>query len=148
MIIAFAIVTIAISCTEQRYVQRCQTLTSTGVTYWLEPCFINETITEGGVDKEFTVTIKQNSSTYSAYGFSVYGYGVGFPTYGMLSMPASGGASDDQILKMHFSTKCFVADCKNPKVYKGYLPIKVFVRETGLDSILRLPITLVVNPRK
>ncbi len=113
-----------------------------GVTYSLDPCTINASMVKGGGDKPFSVKI--NTSTINPlYGFSVFGYGVGFPTYGIIGT-SSGGAQGSTTLDFEFKESVL-----EKGVYKGYLPIHIFNGSEmgGEDSThyLRLKIILKVN---
>jgi hypothetical protein len=116
--------------------------------YWLEPSSINVEITEKDVDAEFSFTIHQE--TTGLYGFSIHGYGVGFPTYAILANENSGGAKGNQVIHAKVTNAVFTADGTKSKKYTAYLPIHIYLgSETGRDSnFLKLPITITVKPKK
>lgn len=130
------------SIAQKEKVEPCQILAVGGVNYSLSPCTITTTMIHGEGDKEFTVLLIPNKPTAS-YGFSVRGYGEGFPTYGIMTIGASsGGASGTVTLKIRLSDKEL-----SPKIYNGYLPIHVFLgSETGLDqNYLNLKVNVTVK---
>jgi hypothetical protein len=119
-------------------------ITVNGAVYTLGTNAIVATMIHGQGDKSFEVALHG----HGLYGFSVYGYGVGFPTYGIIADTASGGVVDDFTLKLHFSDAYLSPDGDMPKTYSGYLPIHVFQgSETGFDTnYFRLPVTVTVLP--
>ena len=116
-------------------------LTVNKVTYELRPCSINDTIV-ARQNKEFTFLIV-TSTVNPSYGFSVYGYGHGFPDYGIISTPSSGGSGGTETITIKFN-----GGALSPHTtYDGYLPIHIYEgSETGLDSnFLKLKVHLVVK---
>ena len=113
-----------------------------GVTYSVSPCTINDTLIHGNGDKPFTVVIK-TSTLNPLYGFSVFGYGVGFPTYGITGV-SSGGAQGNTTLNLNFRDGVL-----KKGLYKGYLPIHIFNGSEmgGEDSTryLKVIINLIVK---
>ncbi len=134
-----------INCTASRAFPACNTVTISGKTYKLSPCNLTATMVDGQGDKTFTTTIVATGS----YGFSVYGYGNGFPTYGILG-DSSGGAYGNQTLNFHFSDSILNSDGISPKTYNGYLPIHIYQgSETGTDNnYLNFNINLTVTMRQ
>jgi hypothetical protein len=117
-----------------------------GIRYTLDPCSINETITEGDADKHFKITVKQSKVT--TYGFTVYGYGEGLPTYGILTDVSSGGNVGNLVMNAYFSNNVFKANGQSPKVYTGYLPIKIIsFNGEKVSKFLKLQTTLTVKPK-
>ncbi|MEI8249141.1 MAG: hypothetical protein WCG07_01445, partial [Candidatus Taylorbacteria bacterium] len=98
----------------------------------------------GHGDKAFEVLLHGSD----LYGFSVRGYGVGFPTYGIIPDTASGGVMGDIMLRLHFNDNYLNPDGDKPKTYSGYIPIHVFQgSETGFDTnFVYLSVTLTVYP--
>jgi hypothetical protein len=126
-----------------------QVLTLNGNTYWLEPASIIDTIEAGGEDKFFDFKI--NQKTPEMYGFTVIGYGKGFPLYALMPHEATSAAKGQQIIHVKISNRELKGDDTKPKTYTGYLPIHIYLgSDTGPDSVncLRLPVTLVVLPTK
>lgn len=123
-----------------------QGVTINGITYTLSPCSISTSMTDGQGDKNFTATIIASTAN-SSFGYSTRGYGVGFPTYGILG-GGSGGAAGNTSLNLHFSDKVLSSDGSQPHTYSGYLPIHIFQgSETGNDNnFLNLNVNLTVNP--
>ena len=115
-----------------------------GITYSLGTNAIVATMVHGHGDKAFEVPLHGSD----LYGFSVRGYGVGFPTYGIIADTASGGVMGDINLKLHFNDSYLNPDGDKPKTYSGYIPIHVFQgSETGFDTnFVYLPVTLTVYP--
>ena len=124
-----------------------QNVTVNGITYTLNPMTINETMIDGQGDKIFSTTIITPSSAV-LYGFQVYGYGIGFPTYGIIGDATSGGASGNKTLTLRFKDSVLSADGNQPKVYSGCIPIGIYTGSaTGNNiSYLYLNINLTVNP--
>jgi peptidoglycan hydrolase-like protein with peptidoglycan-binding domain len=121
----------------------CQPVTINGITYSLSPCPIAESMTDGQGNKSFSFTINGQGS----YGFSVYGYGVGFPTYGILGNEVSGGVIGNKTLNMYFNNDYLSSETASPKTYSGYLPIRIFQGSAGPnDPYINLGITLTVLP--
>ena len=120
------------------------TVTVNGSTYSLDPNAIVATMVHGKGNKDFAVTIRGSG----LYGFSVHGYGVGFPTYGIIADTASGGADGDFTLRLHFNDSYLMPDGDKPKTYSGYIPIHIFQgSETCFDTnYLNLSVTLTVYP--
>ncbi len=98
-----------------------QSVTIDGIKYSLSPCSITMSMIDGEGDKNFSTTIMASGG----YGFSVYGYGNGFPVYSILGV-SSGGASGNTALDLHFNDSVLSSDGDKPKVYSGYLPINVY----------------------
>jgi hypothetical protein len=123
-----------------------QSLTINGTTYTISPCSINVTMTDGQGDKNFSTTITAVGAS-PLFGYSTRGYGVGFPTYGILG-GGSGGVNGATTLNLHFKDSVLSADGKSPKTYSGYLPIHIFQgSETGFDNnFLNLNVSATVNP--
>ena len=118
-----------------------QSVTLNKVTYELRPCFISDTIATSQ-NKEFTFLIVP-STVNPSYGFSVYGYGHGFPDYGIIATPSSGGSRGTETIRIKFN-----GNALSPHTtYDGYLPIHIYEgSETGLDSnFLKLKVHLVVK---
>ncbi len=122
----------------------CTPITINGTTYSLSPCTITATMVHGQGNKSFSATIVGSGS----YGFSTRGYGVGFPTYGIIANTASGGAQGSFPLNLYFNDSYLTANGNQSQTYTGYLPIHIFQgSETGNDNnFLNLGITLTVNP--
>jgi peptidoglycan hydrolase-like protein with peptidoglycan-binding domain len=123
-----------------------QSLTINGTTYTISPCSINLSMTDGQGDKNFSTTITATGANTS-FGYSTRGYGVGFPTYGILG-GGSGGASGNTTLNLRFSDANLSANGTQSKIYTGYLPIHIFQgSETGNDNnFLNLNVNTTVNP--
>ena len=119
-------------------------ITVNGTTYSLGTNAIIATMIHGQGDKAFEVPLHGKG----LYGFSVYGYGVNFPTYGIIPDTASGGVLDNCTLRLHFNDSYLVPDGDKPRTYVGYIPIHVYQgSETGFDTnFLHLPVTLTVYP--
>ena len=126
----------------------CPSLTLEGVVYKVAPCLIEDTIREGDPDKSFEIILTE--SDRKSYSYTVHGYGVGFPTYGIICNEASGGASWSTTIHGRFVNNIFHADGKVPRVYSGYLPIHIYLEsENGRDNnYIKLPVTLTVLPKK
>jgi hypothetical protein len=122
----------------------CTPITINGTTYSLSPCTITATMVHGQGNKNFSATIVGSG----LYGFSTRGYGVGFPTYGIIANTASGGAQGSFPLGLYFNDSYLTANGDQPKTYTGYLPVHIFQgSETGNDNnFLNLGITLTVYP--
>ena len=123
-----------------------QTLTIGGTTYTISPCSINLSMIDGQGDKNFSVTITATGANTS-FGYSTLGYGVGFPTYGILG-GGSGGVNGSTTLNLHLSDAYLSADGNQPKSYVGYLPVHIFQgNETGSDgNFLNINVNATVNP--
>ena len=124
----------------------CQ-VTLEGITYQLSPCEINASMTDGAGDKEFSFKIDQVSETRS-YGFGVYGYGEGFPTYGIITTPSSGGALGDVSFRSVLKDQYLNSESGQTNKYAGYLPIKVYYGSagTGVEKTLKLMVNVDVSP--
>ncbi|MFA6295223.1 MAG: peptidoglycan-binding protein [Candidatus Paceibacterota bacterium] len=122
----------------------CSPITVDGKTYSLSPCNITATMVDGQGNKSFSATIVGSGG----YGFSTRGYGVGFPTYGIIANTASGGVGGSFPLSLYFNDKYLSANGDQPRTYTGYLPIHIFHgSETGYDNnFLYLGVTLTVLP--
>ena len=122
-------------------------VTVAGITYTISPTSINETLSNGQGNKNFSAVITP-STAGASYGFSVYGYGIGFPTYGIIANTASGGAVGNTTLSFYFNNNYLSANSNQYKAYSGCLPIHIFTgSETGYDTnYLYLPVNLIVNP--
>ena len=123
-----------------------QSLTIGGTTYTLSPCSVSETMIDGQGNKNFSTTITVSSGN-PLFGYSVRGYGEGFPTYGIVGA-GSGGANGNTTLNLSFNDNYLSANGSQPKTYSGYLPIHIFQgSETGSDNnYLNLNLNLTVNP--
>lgn len=124
-----------------------QVVTIDNAQYTISPCQINATMIDGRGDISFSANIIPKNS--SGYGFGVYGYGVGFPTYGVLTDgTASGGASGTTTLKFKFTDQVLSANGASPKTYTGYLPIGIYHGSANGSQIsyLNLNLNLTVNP--
>ena len=101
-----------------------------------------------GHDTDVSFNVSPKAPVNHPYGFSVYGYGQNMPTYGVISNPASGGASGSQYLTLHLQSKYFpkkvTVGCST---YSGWLPIHIFHgSETGRDTnFIKLPITVMIK---
>jgi len=124
----------------------CQ-ITLDNTVYKLSPCEIKTSMVDGAGDKEFSFKIDQISETRS-YGFGVYGYGEGFPTYGIITTPSSGGASGDVSFKAVLKDQYLNSESNQTKKYTGYLPIKVYYGSagTGVEKTLKLMVDVDVSP--
>ena len=128
--------------------RHCPTTTVAGHTYTTDPCSITVTMIAGKDDKQFTFSIVPDN--FVNYGFSVYGYGFGFPTYSLMSDVSSGGARGTQFITVKIKNKFLPLSYDGKKkVYKGYLPIHIYQgSETGLDTnFLKLPVTVTILPK-
>jgi hypothetical protein len=125
-------------------VAKLESVTVNGAIYTLEPSVINFKMIETHGNKNFSATIHGKGP----YGFSVYGYGFGFPTYGIIPDTSSGGVFDDFKLKFYFNDSVLHADGDKPHTYSGYIPIHVYQgSENGFDTnYLKLKINLTVYP--
>ena len=112
-----------------------------GITYTLSPKNITVNMIHGQGDKYFTVLLIP--SDLVEYGFSVYGYGEGFPDYGIMSDVSSGGAGGTVTIKIRINESALSPNT----VYKGYLPIHVYLgSETGADhNFLKLALNVTVK---
>ncbi len=143
----FSFVFLSFSCKKDSIAQKekvepCQILKLGDVEYSLSPCVINTTMIQGEGDKEFTILLVPSKPTVN-YGFSVRGYGEGFPTYGIMTIgSSSGGASGTVTLKIRINAKAL-----SQRTYDGYLPIHVFLgSETGFDqNYLNLKVNVTVK---
>lgn len=123
-----------------------QSVTINGTTYTLSPCTIAASMIDGRGNKNFSTTIVSSGGSTSSYGYGVQGYGVGFPTYGILG-GTSGGASGNTTLNLYFNDNNLSADGAQSKTYSGYLPIRIYQdSSSGNDSYLYLNLNLAVNP--
>jgi len=122
-------------------------VTINGTTYTLSPCNINLIMTDGQGNKDFTTTVVSNGGSSSTFGYSVHGYGVGFPTYGILG-GTSGGAVGNTTLHLTFNDSYLSANGNQPQTYTGYLPIHIYQgSEASTDNnYLNLNVTVTVNP--
>ncbi len=114
-----------------------QSVTINGTNYTLSPCSINMTMIDGQGDKNFTSSILGTG----VYGYSVRGYGVGFPTYGIIPNTSSGGANGNANLSFTFKDSYLT-----PGTYTGYIPVHIFQGSEGTDNnYLNLNVNLTVN---
>jgi hypothetical protein len=117
----------------------CSSVSINGTTYTLSPCSMNVTMSKSAGNKNFSTMIIPSAS--GSYGFSVYGYGNGFPNYGIIANTSSGDTSGKQELNMYFN-----ASYLNIGTYTGYLPIKVYQSsESSSEKELDLSIDLTVT---
>lgn len=114
--------------------------------YRLEPCSLTTEMIDGTGNKNFSFNIVQEGERRS-YGFSVYGYGVNFPTYAILGGSSSGGAIGNLRIDKYFNDGVLSATGPEKGIYKGYLPIKVYHGSaTGSNQYeLRLNLNLTVK---
>jgi hypothetical protein len=127
---------------------QCPSVIIDNITYALSPCEVTTEMVDGQGDKNFSFTITQKNEK-SFYGFGVYGYGVGFPDYGVQTITSGGGAIGDFVINGYFDDKALQADGSNEKKYQGYLPINVYHGSaTGNTNKheLRFNIKLTVKP--
>lgn len=118
----------------------CSPITVNGVVYSLSPCTISMTMPHGQGNKNFSTTIVGNGQ----YSFSVYGYGDGFPTYGILG-GLSGSATGNKTLNLYFNDSYLpLLNGNQIKTYSGYLPI--IISQGGATGTLNLGVNLVVTP--
>lgn len=123
----------------------CPTVTIDNSTYHLEPCSLTYDMVDGSGDQPFEFTIVQEGES-AVYGFTVYGYGEGFPTYGITGV-SSGGAQGNKTLALNFRDTYLNSEGNQPKVYSGYLPIQIYHGSWSPDyEELQFTITLTVNP--
>lgn len=117
------------------------------VTYTLNPCSIDTFMNDTLGNKNFSTTIISSDGS-SSYGFSVKGYGVGFPDYGILGA-SSGGARGNTPINLYFNDSYLSSDGPSSKIYSGYLPIHIFQGSEGSDNnYLQLKINLRVDAQK
>ena len=122
------------------------TLVLDNSTYELYPCELNTSMVDGAGNVDFKFHIIQRGAPVS-YGFSVYGYGEGFPTYGTIGT-SSGGAQGNTTISRYFNDDYLNFDPSNP-VYSGYLPIKIYHGSaSGNDPELRFNINLGMLPEE
>lgn len=123
--------------------ETCPVINVDGVEYSLDPCSITMSMVDGKGDVGFYTTIIGSG----LYGFSRYGYGVGFPVYSVLGI-SSGGATGNHDLNFYFKDGVLSSEGDKPKVYEGYLPIHIYHgSETGFDNnFLNLKLKLTVLP--
>ena len=127
---------------------KCSTVTVDGHTYTTDPCSIEIEMVHGKGDKQFTFSIVPDDFIH--YGFSVHGYGFGFPTYGMISNVSSGGARGTQYITVNVHDQYLPLDNNGKtKKYSGYVPIHIYQgSETGRDTnFIKLPITITVKEK-
>lgn len=126
-----------------------RSITVDGVNFTLSPQTIEMTMVDGEGDKSFSTTIKSSVNPHF-FGFSVFGYGEGLPTYAILGV-SSGGARGDTLLNLSFTDSVLNTDGKNPKVFNGRLPIHIYhgseMGGEGEDRFLFLEIKLTVIPK-
>jgi len=129
-------------------VSACQTITIGNSRYRLEPCNIKAEMIDGSGNKNFNFTIVQEGEK-TVYGFTVYGYGVRFPTYGILGGYSSGGARGSLLMNKYFNDNVLRANGMSPMRYSGYLPIKIYHGSAiaANQKELRLNINLLVNSK-
>ncbi|MCC7004303.1 peptidoglycan-binding protein [Candidatus Nomurabacteria bacterium] len=123
----------------------CPSILINGSTYSLDPCSVTLSMVDGQGDKTFTSKIVGSG----LYGFSVHGYGEGFPTYGIMSSPSSGGAFGNTSLNFTLNDNYLSSNGGSSKTYSGYMPIHIFQgSETGNDNnYLNLKVNLTVLPK-
>ena len=125
------------------------TMEVAGATFTLDTCGYEFTITEGGDDQNFVVTLL---SDVPSFGFNVHGYGEGFPTYAFISNESSGASSRNQQFHIKLTNSVFKSDSGRTKVYSGNLLICVqmwdAVGHSQDQRCLALPLTVTVKPRK
>lgn len=127
-------------------VNACPTVTIDNATYRLDPCVMNLNLSDGSGNVYFYPKIVQTGQIRS-YGFSVYGYGVGFPTYGILANTASGGAYGNQTLQIYLND-AYLNTNVTTTTYSGYLPIRVYHQSGGVGAQeLKLNLTVKVTPK-
>lgn len=128
------------------------TITVDSTKFTVDPGYIEATIYEGEKDKKFTFKIVPvTDMNLHSYGFTVFGYGNGFPTYGVLTDIASGGASGIVYITGTFSSEVFKLDKPDqPKVFMAKLPIRIYHGSASRfnQQFLYLPIKLTVIPKK
>ncbi|MEY2664255.1 MAG: hypothetical protein RIT04_63 [Candidatus Parcubacteria bacterium] len=117
-----------------------------GTTYSLSTNQVVASMVDGEGNKNFGVTVRGNVP----FGFSVHGYGNGFPTYGIIAETASGGVDGAFNIQLYFNDSYLSADGDKPRVYSGHLPIHIYQgSETGFDTnFLYLKVVLTVYPAK
>jgi hypothetical protein len=117
-------------------------ITIDGTTYWLEPCSITDSMIKGKDNKPFAFTI-MTTNPGGHYGFTVYGYGQGFPDYAILET-GSGGARGNTVINEYFNNEVFSA-----RTYEGYLPILIYPNmdfsRADSTNTLKLKIKLIVK---
>ena len=102
-----------------------------GIAYSLSTNYVSASMVHGQGNKNFEISLHGSG----LYGFSVYGYGDGFPTYGIIADTASGGVINDTVLKLHFNDTYLVPEGNRPKTYSGTLPIHIYQEsENGFDT--------------
>lgn len=118
--------------------------------YSLSPCSMDKILIDQNGDVPFgpiTITQKTNDGKAKTYNYSVYGYGVGFPAYGVIGDTSSGGATGNFILRnFHFNDDSLFADYPGARNYEGYLPIKITDSASGQTGELDLQLKAGVNP--
>ncbi len=124
-------------------VQCPQSTTFNGVTYSLEPCSVETTMVHGQGNRAVSTNIMVSTSTL--YGFTVYGYGIGFPTYGVSSNTSSGGAQGNEPLSLRFIDSYLPIEGGQAKTYSGYIPIDVDDSQ-GNTGHLYLKMKVTVTP--
>ncbi|MEN9604737.1 MAG: hypothetical protein RJB39_422 [Candidatus Parcubacteria bacterium] len=123
-----------------------QSLTVGTNTFTLGECTLNLTMTDGAGNKDFNIRVIP-SDVNKSFGFSVYGYGEGLPTYGSLGT-ASGGAHGITNIPRYLNDSYLAADGNNPKVYTGYFKIHIYEgSESGDTNFLYQNFRVTVNPR-
>ena len=112
-----------------------------GINYSISPCSIIDTLIDGKGDKVFSATIIP-SLAIATYGFTVFGYGEGFPVYSIMADPSSGGTQGSQQIYFAFKDKVLTKG-----TYEGYIPIHLFRgSDTENDSnFLKIKIKLIVK---
>lgn len=121
------------------------TTTVNGILYTTDiPALVVEM--KSGRDTTVMFTIVQTERRL--YGFSVHGYGVGMPIYGLIADVSSGGAVGQQVIGVRAHSSVFPLENGKRKTYTGYLPIHIYEgSETGLDSnYIKLPVRVTVYP--
>lgn len=125
-----------------------------GVEYTLSPCTVVLDMIDGEGDMPFEFRV---GPVYAKSGgpiaqFGVRGYGVGLPTYGLLSDIATGGLPPSGVtVRVRASDKILHANLDGtPRTYRGYLPVEIchgsVNRETKWLN-LRVLVTITVRPK-
>ncbi len=115
------------------------------VTYTLDQCTLDLVMTDGEGNKDFTIKIV-SSDTNKTFGFSVYGYGEGLPTYGSLGT-SSGGARGTATINRYLNDSYLNSDGTTPKVYTGYFKINIHEGGDYGKYFLYQNFKITVNPK-
>lgn len=120
-----------------------QSTSFNGITFSVEPCELNIEMAHGKGNRAVRATLTATGTPL--YGFTAYGYGVGFPTYGLMVNPSSGGAQGNITFDISAQDSVLMPDGSSPRVYSGYLPIGV--NDThGNDGHLYIKVNVTVTP--